>query len=243
MLDVLDGDGAVLHLDRLLNRDDVHADSRASGRHHRRGLCKSALGGLLEKLRHRRMLVDLGLAHVEELGRAGHKHGQHPLLRAGGVLPVVLEQTDVAHLIEQLLERLGLHTGDLDRVGKRVGSAHLHLEQNVGHLVGRYLGERPILKRLELFAAKQAVGAVLAQRHDFGTRVLGDRRDELGADIRLGERDARAVDDHVCSFPGVRRCLNLGTVPKLRFARPASRRQRARAASPPRHRCPRLSWR
>ena len=109
MLDVLDRDGAVLHLDRLLDRDDVHADSRASGRHHRRGLGKGSLGGLLEKLRHSRMLVDLGLAHVEELGRTGHEHGQHPLLRAGGVLPVVLEQTDVAHLIEQLLERLGLH--------------------------------------------------------------------------------------------------------------------------------------
>ena len=200
---MLDGDGAILHLDGLLHRDDVHADARASGRHHGRRLREGPLRGLLEELRDGRVLLDLARAHVEELGGAGHEHGQNPLLGAGGILPVVLEQADIAHLVEELLERLGVHPGGLDRVGQGVGATHLHLEEDVGHLIGRDLGKRPVLEGLELLFAQQTVGAVLAQRHDLLARVLGDGRDEFGADVGLGERDSGTVYDHVDSFRAV----------------------------------------
>ena len=75
VLDMLDGNGAVLHGDGLLNRDDVHADACAARRHHRRGSGECALRGLLEELGEHRMLLQLGHAHVEELRRAGHEHG------------------------------------------------------------------------------------------------------------------------------------------------------------------------
>ena len=86
------------------------------------------------------MLLELAHAHVEELGGTRYQHGQHPLLGALGVFPVVLEQTRVAHVVEHLLD-LGLgHAGELDHLGQRVGTAHLHLAEHLGLLVGRGLG-------------------------------------------------------------------------------------------------------
>ena len=91
MLDMLDRHRGARGVDSLLDRNDMHADAGATGRHHRRGLGQRSLGRLLKELGIDRVLLELAHAHVEELGGTRHQHGQHPLLGALGVFPVVLE--------------------------------------------------------------------------------------------------------------------------------------------------------
>ena len=174
----------------LLDRNDMHADAGASGRHHRRGLGQRPLGRLLKELGIDRMLLELAHAHIEELGGTRYQHGQHPLLGALGIFPVVLEQTRVAHVVEHLLN-LGLgHAGELDHLG------HLHLAEHFGLLVGRGLGKRPVLVAQQLVAMQQTVGAVLAQLDDGLARMLRQRRHELRTDVGLGVANPRSVENH-----------------------------------------------
>ena len=178
----------------------MHADAGASGRHHRRSTGQRTLGRLLKELGIDRMLLELAHAHVEELGRTRHQHGQHPLLDALGIFPVVLEQTRVAHVVEHFFD-LGLgHTGDLDHLGQRVGAAHLHLAEHFGLLVGCGLGKRPVLVAQQLVAVQQAVGAVLAQFDDSLVRMLRQRRHKLRSDIGLGIANPRSVENHSRPF-------------------------------------------
>ena len=196
VLDMLNRHRGARSIDSLLDRNDVHADAGASGRHHRRGLGQRPLGRLLKKLGIDRMLLELAHAHVEELGGTRYQHGQHPLLGALGIFPVVLEQTRVAHVVEHLLD-LGLgHAGEFDHLGQRVGTAHLHLAEHFGLLVGRGLGKRPVLVAQQLVAMQQAVGAVLAQFDDGLARMLRQRRHKLRTDIGLGVANPRSVENH-----------------------------------------------
>ena len=200
MLDMLNGHRGARGVDGFLDRNDVHADAGASGRHHRRGLGQRALGRLLKELGVDRVLLELAHAHVEELGRARHQHGQHPLLGTLGVFPVVLEQARVAHVVEHLLD-IGLgHAGELDHLGQRVGTAHLHLAKHFGLLIGCGLGKRPVLVAQQLIAVKQTVGAVLAQLDDGLARMFRQRRHELRADVGLGIANSRSVENHGCPF-------------------------------------------
>ena len=200
MLDMLDRHRGARGVDSLLDRNDMHADTGASGRHHRRGLGQRSLGRLLKELGVDRVLFELAHAHVEELGRTRHQHGQHPLLGALGVFPVVLEQTRVAHVVEHLLD-LGLgHAGELGHLGQRIGTAHLHLAEHFGLLVGRGLGKRPVLVAQQLVAMQQAVGAMLAQLDDCLARMLRQRRHELRTDVGLGVANPRSVENHGCPF-------------------------------------------
>ena len=200
VLDMLNGHRGARGVDGFLDRNDVHTDARASGRHHRRGLGQRALGCLLKELGVDRVLLELAHAHVEELGRTRHQHGQHPLLGALGVFPVVLEQARVAHVVEHLLD-IGLgHAGELDHLGQRVGTAHLHLAEHFGLLIGCGLGKRPVLVAQQLVAVQQAVGAVLAQLDDSLARMLRYRWHKLRADIGLGIANPRSVENHGCPF-------------------------------------------
>ena len=200
MLDMLNRHRGARSIDSLLDRNDVHADTGASGRHHRRGLRQWAFGCLLKKLGVDRVFLELAHAHVEELGGTRHQHGQHPLLGALGVFPVVLEQTRVAHVVEHLLD-IGLgHAGELDHLGQRVGTSHLHLAEHLGLLVGRGLGKRPVLVAQQLVAMQQTVGAMLAQLDNGLARMLRQRRHELRADIGLGVANPRSVENHGCPF-------------------------------------------
>ena len=184
----------------LLDRNDVHADTGASGRHHRCGLGQRALGCLFKELGVDRVLLELAHAHVEELGGTRHQHGQHPLLGALGIFPVVLEQARVAHIVEHLLD-LGLgHAGELDHLGQRVGTAHLHLAEYLGLLVSCGLGKRPVLVAQQLVAMQQAVSAVLAQFDDGLARMLRQRRHKLRTDIGLGVANPRSVENHSRPF-------------------------------------------
>ena len=200
VLDMLNRHRGARGVDGLLDRNDVHADTGASGRHHRRGAGQRALGCLLKKLGVDRVLLELAHAHVEELGRTRHQHGQHPLLGALGVFPVVLEQTRVAHVVEHLLDIGFGHAGELDHLGQRIGTAHLHLAEHFGLLVGCGLGKRPVLVAQQLIAMQQAVGAVLAQFDDRLARMLRQRRHELRTDIGLGVANSRSVENHGCPF-------------------------------------------
>ena len=200
MLDMLNRHRGARGVNGLLDRNDVHADTGASGRHHRRGLGQRSLGRLLKELGVDRMLLELAHAHVEELGGTRHQHGQDPLLGALGIFPVVLEQTRVAHVVEHLLD-IGLgHAGELDHLGQRIGTAHLHLAEHFGLLVGCGLGKRPVLVAQQLVAVQQTVGAVLAQFDDGLTRMLRQRRHELRADVGLGVANSRSVENHGCPF-------------------------------------------
>ena len=200
MLDMLDRHRGARGVDGLLDRNDVHADAGASGRHHRRGLGQRSLGRLLKELGIDRMLLELAHAHVKELGRTRHQHGQHPLLGALGVFPVVLEQTRVAHVVEHLLDIGFGHAGELDHLGQRIGTAHLHLAEHFGLLVGCGLGKRPVLVAQQLVAMQQTVGAVLAQLDDGLARMLRQRRHELRTDVGLGVANPRSVENHGCPF-------------------------------------------
>ena len=192
--DVLDRDGVVLVLDGALDRDDVHADARTSRRHHRRGAAERALAGLLEELGEDGVLRELPHAHVEELGRAGHEHGQHPLLGAGGILPVVLEQSRVGEPVEHRLERDRRDVRGLGRRVQGVGPAHLEVAEHLGLVVGSRLGKGPVLIGQKLVLAQEPVGAVPGKRHDGRARAVRQGPHELGADVGLGEGDAGAVD-------------------------------------------------
>ena len=200
MLDMLNRHRGARGVDGLLDWNDVHADTGASGRHHRRGLGQWSLGRLLKELGVDRVLFELAHAHVEELGGTRYQHGQHPLLGALGIFPVVLEQTRVAHVVEHLLD-LGLgHAGELDHLGQRIGTAHLHLAEHFGLLVGRGLGKRPVLVAQQLVAMQQSVGAMLAQLDNGLARMLRQRRHELRTDIGLGVANSRSVENHGCPF-------------------------------------------
>ena len=200
MLDMFNRHRGARGVDGLLDGNDVHADAGASGRHHRRGAGQRPLGRLLKELGIDRMLLELAHAHVEELGGTRHQHGQYPLLGALGVFPVVLEQTRVAHVVEHLLD-IGLgHAGELDHLGQRIGTTHLHLAEHFGLLVGCGLGKRPVLVAQQLVAMQQAVGAMLAQFDDGLARMLRQRRHELRADIGLGVANSRSVENHGCPF-------------------------------------------
>ena len=147
--------GDVLHIDRLvrgrnglLDRDDVHADAGASGRHHAGDLRQRQERHALEKLCDLRVRLHLLEVHVHQLRRTGHEDRQRPLLVMVGVLPVVLEQADHGHLVKQLL--------DVDRILARL-FAHLrrggrdtdlHRERKLRHLVGDDAGQAVILGRI-----------------------------------------------------------------------------------------------
>ena len=198
MLDMLDRHRRARGIDGLLDRNYMHADAGTARWHHRRGLGQRSLGRLLKELGVDRVLVELAYAHVEELGGTRHQHGQHPLLGALGVFPVVLEQARVAHVVEHLLD-IGLgHAGELDHLGQRIGAAHLHLAEHFGLLVGCGLGKRPVLVAQQLVAMQQTVGAVLAQLDDCLARMLRQRRHKLRAGIGLGVTNPRSVENHGC---------------------------------------------
>ena len=200
MLDMLDRHRRARGIDSLLDRNDMHADAGTTGRHHRRGLGQRSLGRLLKELGIDRVLLELAHAHVEKLSGTRHQHGQHPLLGALGVFPVVLEQARVAHIVEHLLDIGFGHAGELDHLGQRIGTAHLHLAEHFGLLVSRGLGKRPVLVAQQLIAMQQTVGAVLAQLDDGLARMLRQRRHELRTDVGLGVANPRSVENHGCPF-------------------------------------------
>ena len=145
--DVLDIDRLVRGRDGLLDRDDVHADAGASGRHHAGDLRQRQKRHALEKLSDLRMPLDLLQVHVHQLRRTGHEDRQRPLLVMVGVLPVVLEQADHGHLVKQLLHVDGILAYLLADLGRCGRDTDLHRERKLRHLVGDDAGQAIILGR------------------------------------------------------------------------------------------------
>ena len=76
--------------DRLLNRQDVHTDTRATGGHHMRYLGKGQNGHTLEKARGLGVFMESVPTHVGVLSAADNKQRQNVLKLPLGVFPVKL---------------------------------------------------------------------------------------------------------------------------------------------------------
>ena len=85
---MLDRDGGVLIFNGFLDRDDVHADARASLGNHRSYALERHLRHEIEKCRKVRMLVRELVIHHHELGGSGHEDWHIVLLRVSGIFPV-----------------------------------------------------------------------------------------------------------------------------------------------------------
>ena len=169
--DLLQPDGLLLRLDGLLHRDHVHTDARASGGHHRRDLLQGQHGHALKERRHLRVRVDLAPPHIQKLGAAGHEQGQDvPLLVvrvfAVQVLPVVLNETQPGHFVQQLLQGLAFHLRQLHQLLDGLGLADTHFQCHVRHLIGHQRIQPPVFGVVSGGLQANAVGDHAAQLQD-----------------------------------------------------------------------------
>ena len=169
--DLLQPDGLLLRLDGLLHRDHVHTDARASGGHHRRDLLQGQHGHALKERRHLRVRVDLAPPHIQKLGAAGHEQGQDvPLLVvrvfAVQVLPVVLNETQPGHFVQQLLQGLAFHLRQLHQLLDGLGLADAHFQCHVRHLIGHQRIQSPVFGVVSGGLQANAVGDHAAQLQD-----------------------------------------------------------------------------
>lgn len=177
---MLDVERLVLHRDGLFHRDDVHAHAAAARRQQMRLARQRHVGHALKELGELRMLLQPGvparklriLLHVEQLRAARYEHRQDiPPLRGRRSAPVVVivvavvifQKTDVAHLVEQLLEMRLLLLRDLVHLPELfdgVGRAELHGQGDVGHLVGHDAGQPPVFRVFRAHLAELVVDDV-----------------------------------------------------------------------------------
>ena len=160
---MLDIHGLVFHGDSLLHGDDMHADTAAAGRYQMGDTGQRDIGHALEEVSHVRMfaqaLIALGsFFHVEHLCAAGNEQRQAvTAIRGAGdgavmvvvVAVVIFQQTDIAHLIQQLLEVclvLFLDLAQLPHLLNGIVMAHLHRQSDVRHLIGNNGGKTPVFR-------------------------------------------------------------------------------------------------
>ena len=186
---MLDVDGLVLRLDGLLHRDDMHADACASRRNHRGDLLKGQEGHPLKESGKLRMFIDPALVHVEEFRAAGNETGQHIAffmvwVLAVEILPMVLQQADLAHLLKELLQLFPLYAGKLNELFERLRLAHIHLQGNIRHFIGNDARKAPVFRVLRGDALQfcgHPVGDLPAKLDDLlaGCGVVGDLKGQL----------------------------------------------------------------
>ena len=152
--DVFDIQRVVFGLDGFFDRDHVHANACAAWGHHGGNVFQRQKGHPLKKGGHFGVVGNLLFVHVKELGAAGHKHGQNVLLFAAGVLPVVFQQANAAHLIQQGLQLFGGFAGGFFQFRQGHWLAHLHFQGNIGHFVSHNAGQTPIFGVLHRQAAQ-----------------------------------------------------------------------------------------
>ena len=153
----------ILHFNRLFHGDDVHADPRAARRHHGRHLLQRQAGHPLKKARQFRVLLKLLAVHIGKLRAARHKHRQHILLFVRGVFPVVFEDADHAHLIQQFFQRFCILAGRLHELRQRHRLAHLHFEGYLGHFIRHHAGEAPVFRVVRRHLMADTVGDLLPE--------------------------------------------------------------------------------
>ena len=143
--EVLDGQRLALGGDGLLNRDDMHADACASGRHHFGDAGQRQISHALEEVS--RLGVHVGLLGVyhHNLGAAGDEHVQHPALFMVGVLTVEVfpVELDKAALADSLHSFLKICSVELRVLLRQLldGQRHtlLHRKADVKNVVGHLL--------------------------------------------------------------------------------------------------------
>ena len=198
--DMLDRNAPILGLNGLLDGDDVHADARTARRHHRVMRESGPFDACSKNFAVAGCSIICSQRMLRNSAEPGTKMGANPLLGARGVLPVVLQKADLAHLVEKRLKHLRRKPRRPPYLLEGVGTADLELQEDIGHLVGRDALERPVLVGQKVALAERAVGEMTAERDDLLARVLGQRRHKLRADVGLGKGDAGAVQNHARSF-------------------------------------------
>ncbi len=218
--DLLQPDGLLLRLNGFFHRDHVHTDARASGGHHRRDLLQGQHGHALKERRHLRVLVDLAPPHIQKLGAAGNEQGQDvPLLMvrvlAVQIFPVVLDDAQPGHLVQQLLQGGLLHLRQLHQLRDGLGLADAHFQGHVHHLVGHHAVQTPVFRVVHRGLQPDPVGDHGAQLQQVlpGRPVgTGDLERELflvqGEAGRLAAVDVAHRLSPPLSAAPTRRCLN-----------------------------------
>ena len=202
---MLDIQRLVLGLNRLFDRDNVHADARTARRYHGGDMLQRQKGHPLKKCRNLGVLCDLLLVHIEKLGAAGHKHRQYILFFAAGILPVILQKSYAGHLVQQWFQFFRRPAGGLYDLGQGHRLAHFHFQRNVGHLVRYDAGKPPILgviRRQRAVFGRDAVGDHLAELYNFFAQhgILGD----LIGQLALIQRERSRFAHGLPPFPLVR---------------------------------------
>ena len=101
--DMLHTRGLLMRRDCLLHRNDMHADTGTSGRHHWRHFFQRQSGHVFKKVCNNRMFLGLFLIHHHEFRTSGHEHRKYILFMAVFIFPVVLDHADDRHLVQELL--------------------------------------------------------------------------------------------------------------------------------------------
>ena len=94
-------------------------------------------GGIFQNLYVRfGIFLQDGVIHVGKFRTAGNEHGQDPLLGAGGILPVVLQNAHKGHIAQNLFQFFLALAGEFYHVGHGLGLSHTHLQSHLCLLVG-----------------------------------------------------------------------------------------------------------
>ena len=166
---MLDGDRLRLMLNCLLNGDNMHADTCAAGRHHCGDILERKSGHVLEELRYLGVLIHGSGLHVKKFCAAGDEQGHEPLLVVVVVLPVVLQNAQLAHLLELCLQLcLVRPLGELLDLVKCQRLALRHGEQDLYHLIVEDIAQTPVFgigfgQRLQAELLRDAVGELFSE--------------------------------------------------------------------------------
>ena len=186
---VLDRQRLALGRDRLFDRNDVHADTGASGRHHFGDAGQRQIGHALKEIgRLREHIRLLGIDH-HDLGAAGDEHVQHPALFmvrifAVEVLPMELDQAALTDGLHRLFEIGSVKLRILlCELLDRERHALFHGQRDIEDIVRHFL---IVLHRREL---EGGVDAEILRR--------------VRRDFFLSQQHRRAIRDHfseLCNF-------------------------------------------
>ena len=92
------------------------------------------------------MFLHLFLVHYHELSASRYIHRQNVLLLMLRILPVVLDDSDNRHLLQQLLQLCLRLLGLLCQLRKSNRLAHVHAQCHFRHLIGNHTCKSPVFR-------------------------------------------------------------------------------------------------
>ncbi len=145
---LLNTDRLVVHLNCMLNGDNVHTDTSSSGRNDLGNLLQRKTSHMLEEVTQFRMLIDQILVHVRKLTGSGNEHRKNILLLMSIVLIVPLKKTGPGHMIQHLLKLALFYTGDLLNLSESLRLTNLlkYLKNKFSFFIGAETSYCPILR-------------------------------------------------------------------------------------------------